>query len=324
MATLKIVTIGDSNTASGGYAPGSNDEWGYLLRGLLDSAYASSYTYTNLAVAGSQPGDWQPGVGYMPGAIAAQADIYVVMLGTNGMTLNSNGTYTDAALNDYEPFMRNIIEALQANTAPNTPTGHPLVMLCSPMPAQTWQVLSTADPYNCHGKYGASWWMLWRPTLSLTERRDICAILANDYDLPYLDAYTEFVGIGWDGTQTTPHADIYDGVHMDGSGHARVAGWAQTAIAPYLAADGNVAEHIATELWADALGLTAPIVVPEATELWADALGLAGQHATALWADAKGLRKPTPPRRPYKRMSGTGTTRTPSGGTARIGPTLGG
>lgn len=236
MAALTIVTLGDSNTAAGAvYGSTANQRWPVVLTAALNSAYNPTTTYTlqNSGVAGEA--STHISANLQTYCLDYNPNIVCLMPGTNDVSSWQFGAGTQegfpASKAATEVALRDIISRCQN-------AGAKVVIMQAPVAAPNVGGTNFAglNYYNASNgvyQYG-------RPRSALIEYAALCDSLASEYGIPVVQTWDNFAALGWSGTNNTTNADVYDGVHLDASGQARVAGWAYTAVVSLLAEDGSI------------------------------------------------------------------------------------
>lgn len=237
---LKVVTIGDSNTVAASYAPGTNDEWPYLMDTALETAYpAQDFTLVNLGVGGKNAHYFVDNIATIT---AQDPDIAVMMLGTND-TYGDDGVYNadaSAALASFNANMTTLITSILAHTNPNGE--HPRIVLLQP-PIAMNAVYGTRDAYT--GFISDPWdsgdpYTYGRPTTRLQAFKDAVDDLGITYGLPVAQVWDNLAALGWSGATNVSNVNILDGVHLTAAGHVLVGGYATTAVETLLDTNGEL------------------------------------------------------------------------------------
>lgn len=243
MATLSIVSVGDSNTQGNGVT--SAQTCASVMRDLLAAQYpATTYTFTNYGASWSAAFNWRPDSPvWGPGApnhngevlfnsvMALNPDIIPVMLGTNDASSNRTKAQYKA---DVEAF----IIGANAHTFSHAgnPLNHPLVVLVDPPVAA-----ESSDANTSGAALPAGYYPYGRSSAKLRDFRDALAELAAQYGLPHVASYAQFAAV-WDGSSNTATTFLIDGVHLNATGHGSgmLAGWAKSTLASSLTSAGEI------------------------------------------------------------------------------------
>ena len=228
---VKVVVLGDSNSASSYNWLGHGPNWASRLMKMLKS-YNTKYTFfldnhavgrqNSLALAANVAGYLKDG-----------ADIVIIMIGTNDMSGGSPTSPGKITLAQTEANLRKIITTAK-NAKPYhrcpTNTGSPLVILVQPPPAVSRRVFMS-------GKTSLSGWRprdrVDCPGNNLLAVALLCGRLAAQTHVPVVRTWSNMHDIGYDGSQVDRKLQekyLIDGLHINAPLQAKIAEWTNNVI----------------------------------------------------------------------------------------------
>ena len=244
MGTLKIVTIGDSNTQAGAPICPDAQNHGQVLANLLNTQFlgATGFTFINRGASWSATWNWVPnasawgpgapsynGVYLLQAALALKGDLYPAWLGTNGAGVQTK--------ENYKSDLRQIVEAILANPI-NNPANHlnhsmpiliqpPVAAPCNDANPNGYALPAGVYPYG-------------RKESGLIDMKTVVLEVGAEYNIPTVSLFDYQYAIWHSQTNTTTASFLYDGVHDNAIGHGQLATLEKTALTPFLGSNGEL------------------------------------------------------------------------------------
>jgi lysophospholipase L1-like esterase len=233
--TVKVVTIGDSNTSPIFTQFGQGQPWPVRLQSALAAAYPSTtYTLDNWGIASADSGD---GVANATVFANLHADIYIVMYGTNDVV--ARGSVPQHTTSQSASNLRVLLSALSNTNSTNNLSGKPLVVLMQPPPAVSKAV------FDAHQTTMPNWRARDSSECAqanLVDFKNLVSLIAKQNHVPAVPVWDSTYALGFDGSQTSQTTQakyLYDGVHLSEKEQGNISAWALAAIARCLTRNGT-------------------------------------------------------------------------------------